>query len=266
MTITIKSAVETSDSKICMEGLLLTADYHLTRDGSTIVGLITCIDALIEGPLPDSVDYVNTGDELARVQKLLVDKPLAMNVRVYGETLVIGNVRLPDGDGVRGASHALTMLGGRYNAIEDKKVLQPRAVKLSTPFVPPGMRHAEPAPSYIPPPPHPNCVPASRGLGAPLPFPPSSGYGYSIPLPPLPENVPNTLPDNERTLILPTPTVEPPIVQASVVIPIPKPERGTQPEAITAPRVVPTPMTTAVSEKTPKKKKPKTSGQVPGTN
>lgn len=253
VTITVHSALEMEDGKVCTEGILLTADYHLTRDGTTVVGLITGVDALIDGPLPEGADAY--GDDLSRVQKVLADKPMAMNVRVYGETLVIGNVRLPEVEGMRGACYPLTMLGGRYTPAGDKEIPKPRAIKVGTPRAYPTSPYAVPAPAYISPPQNPGILPATGGFGSVTPCPAGSGYGYSIPLPPLPQGVPNNLPTpNVLTLTLPTPTAEPPIVQASGTVLLPAPERIPVVEAIPAPREVETPATT------PKKKKKKQSG------
>jgi hypothetical protein len=223
VTITASSSVELPDGKSYCEGIVMTADYHLSRDGTTIVGLITSVDAVIEGTLPPEVEMPGAGEDLARIQKLLVDKPMAMSLRVYGDVLTIGNVRLPDLESTRGACYPLTVLGGRYNQLgENKPLPKPKAVKVTLPrdLVPLPLETV-PIPAYIPPTP-----PAVRPAGGV----PPAGYGYSsppsyffpptpIPLPPLPQNVPNTLPpvpDSVPVEMMTLPQVEgPTIVPAS---------------------------------------------------
>jgi len=176
ITVTARAAVELPEGKTYGEGIVMSADYHLTRDGTTLVGLITGIDILIEGDVPND-DGSSTGDDLLRVQKLFEDKPFALSVRQHGDALVIGNVRLPGTGDARGMVYSLTVLGGRYTLLGDKPAPKPKAMKMP----------AYPTPT------------------SPIPYN-TPQYGASLPpnesdrLPPLP-----TIPP------IPSPSVTPPV-------------------------------------------------------
>jgi hypothetical protein len=153
MTITSMSATEISDDKVVTESAILTVDYHLMRDGTTAIGLITCFDARIDGDLPGDADYDGIVGELNKLQKALADKPFAMTIRVYGDALVIGNVRLPETEATETWA-PMTVLGGRYTAVGDKCLPKPKVMK-------------------APPPPPPAFTPAypAGDLGMPVMFP-----------------------------------------------------------------------------------------------
>jgi hypothetical protein len=189
VTITATTSAELPEGKTYTEGIVMTADYHLARDGTTLVGLITGVDAVIEGTLPSEIDAPSTGDELSRIQKVFVDKPIAFNVRIYGDMLVIGNVRLPDVEG-RGVCYPLTVLGGRYTQLGDKPLPKPKAAKMLVP------RDMLPTPLATGP--NSNYIPSPGIL-------PTSGT-----LPALPLNVPNTLPALPQPPVsIPTPGIVP---------------------------------------------------------
>ncbi|WP_439629217.1 hypothetical protein [Gemmata sp.] len=177
VTITASSSVELPDGTTHTEGVVVTADYHLTRDGTTVVGLITSVDALIEGSAPFDPE-MPPGDDLALLQKSLVDKPLAFTVRQYGDVLAIGNVRLPAVEGARGVAYALSVVGGRYTSNGDKPVPKPRAAK------PPVLRDILPVPLTANPPSA--YIPPQTGI--------VQASGTSLPLPPLPRDVSDRLP------------------------------------------------------------------------
>lgn len=177
MTVTATSALEDENGKILTEGMILTADYHLMRDGTTMVGLITSLDARVDG---DSLTAANLGDiaeELSCLQKAVTDKPFAMSVRVYGDALAIGNVRLPEVES-SDCWDPMTVLGGRYTAAGEKPLPKPRAAKAPLPLpmpicLPPG------PPQGIMTPCMPGCGPAGI-MGPPttipmLPPPPPVG-------------------------------------------------------------------------------------------
>lgn len=176
VTVTVSEAHE-QDGKTAIGHLTFTADYHLTRDGMTAVGLLTSVDMKIEGDLAenDSEDMVK---QLGEMQKALEDKPFAMTFRVYGDVLVIGNVRMPS-VGDRMDTEPSAYVGGRYKAVGDKPLPKLKATKATEP---------RPLPSYdLPAPP---LVPAPGVYGPPtLPpggvyLPPSSVSG-PVALPPV---------------------------------------------------------------------------------
>jgi hypothetical protein len=145
LTITAAAAAEVEGGKVVSEGLVITADYHLGRDGATLVGLVTGVDATLDGPLPEGANFENLGHELERVQKALTDQPIAMTVRVYGDVLVIGNVRLPQVEGHPGSLSPVAVLGGRYKALPDGKALpKPRPAKVYVPRDSGGLPMANP--------------------------------------------------------------------------------------------------------------------------
>jgi hypothetical protein len=132
LTMTITSAKEIQDDKVVTEGIILTADYHIMRDGTTAIGLITSLDFRLDGDLPNDAIFDAIAGELSQLQKAVTDKPLALSLRVYGDALVIGNVRLPE----MVSSEAwlpITALGGRYTAAGDKPLPKPRVTKVSVP-------------------------------------------------------------------------------------------------------------------------------------
>jgi hypothetical protein len=126
ITITSKMAVEVG-GKTVTQGVVLTGDYHVTRDGSNLVGLITGVDAVVEGDMPQGMEP----DTIVKFQKAMTDKPFALSFRVYDNTLVVGNVRLPEW-GDKEQSDALTAIGGRYAAAGDKPSPKPKATKPAT--------------------------------------------------------------------------------------------------------------------------------------
>ena len=128
MTITATSAIEHTDDKVVTERAVMTADYHLMRDGTTAVGLITSFDAQLDGDLPEGVNYKGFMGELSQLQKVLTDKPLALSLRMYGDALVIGNVRLPEMQGGEAWS-LVTVLGGRYSPAGDKPLPKPKIAR-----------------------------------------------------------------------------------------------------------------------------------------
>jgi len=154
ITITARAATELDSGKMAIDGMILTAEYHLARDGITAVGLVTGVDARLEGEL-DGADMNSLQDELAKFQKALTDKPFAMSLRRHGDSLVIGNVRLPEVLATNGPT-PLTALGGCYSSLGDKPIPKLKPVK------------AGPMPPYQAP-----CVPPFVG-GPGLPPPPLS--------------------------------------------------------------------------------------------
>ncbi len=112
MTITISQTGD-KDGKRIVTHLTLTADYHIARDGHTAVGLITSVDATLDGASDqESADMM---DRVADFRKLMEDNPYAMTCRRYGDALVIGNLRLPTTD-----TSVLPLIGGRYASGEGK--------------------------------------------------------------------------------------------------------------------------------------------------
>jgi hypothetical protein len=168
MTINAASATEFSDNKVVIESSILTADYHLMRDGTTAVGLITSFDVRLDGDLPEGVNYKEFMGELSQLQKVLTDKPLALSMKIYGDALVIGNVRLPEMAGGEAWS-VVTVLGGRYSAAGDKPLPKPKVAKAPMP----PQCFPLPAPAYNP------GYPVGI-IGAPV----------GLPVPPPPANVP----------------------------------------------------------------------------
>jgi hypothetical protein len=203
MTITATSAIEHTDDKVVTERAVMTADYHLMRDGTTAVGLITSFDAQLDGDLPEGVNYKGFMGELSQLQKVLTDKPLALSLRMYGDALVIGNVRLPEMQGGEAWS-LVTVLGGRYSPAGDKPLQKPKIARapmlpryplpaaVITPVYPygnVGTPVVVPAPGYIMPPggyPMPAPSPyMPAGAEAPVQFTPSCptpGGIYPIPI------------------------------------------------------------------------------------
>ena len=117
------------DDKDVKEGAVITADYHLARNGTTLVGLITGFDWLIEGDVSEFGDLIEalSKDAAGQIQKAFVDHPYAFNVRVYGDTLMVSNVMIPlsSDEGAQFAS----LFAGRYKNAGDKPVPTPKPIK-----------------------------------------------------------------------------------------------------------------------------------------
>lgn len=128
MTISAASSTEFPNGKVVTECTTMTCDYQMMRDGTTAIGLITSFDTRLEGDLPSDVDFDGFVEELSKLQKALTDKPFAMSIRLYGETLVIGNVRLPEVEMCETMS-PMTVIGGRYTSAGDKPMPKPKVVK-----------------------------------------------------------------------------------------------------------------------------------------
>ena len=138
--------------------VIVTADYHLMRDGTTVLGLITSVDVHLDYDGATDNEFGMLTAALGEIQKAVTDKPFAMSLRVYGDTLVLGNLRFPsvqdsellrqvyapatDNSSPWGAMFAL---GGRYTLAGDKPVPKPKAVKM-TPSMPAPV--PVPAPAY----------------------------------------------------------------------------------------------------------------------
>jgi|GEM_PF-6787863 len=213
MTITVSEAYE-ENGKTVIGNLTFTADYHLTRDGVTAVGLLTSVDMKFEGDL-DEDEAKQMYDQLGEIQKKLEDKPIAMSLRMYGNSLVIGKVRMPSAEKMD--TQPATYVAGRFTRVGDKPMPKLKVVKASepkplpklapgldygTPVLPMygapvpvyGAPYGAPVPVYGPPGPYGSPVPVSEGL---LPAPglgvPAPGYavpppgvpapGYAVPCP-----------------------------------------------------------------------------------
>ncbi|MDY3551352.1 hypothetical protein R5W24_000427 [Gemmata sp. JC717] len=193
LTLTVHDAQEV-DGKVSTASLVITADYHLTRDGITALGLITSVDVNFEGDFPadDSKPFF---EMLGDLQKSLEDKPLALTFRTYGDSLVIGNVRMPSASDRLDAQPAGYM-AGRYKAAGDK-LPKPKPTKMPAEpraFVPNG-----------PPPGLPVGGNPGSSLGQPLAAPgvflppPGSAYPATGPAfpPPLPSSNSDLLPPQQ---------------------------------------------------------------------
>jgi hypothetical protein len=178
-------AVAEVNGKPVKQGAVITADYHLTRDGSTMVGLITGLDMICEGDVADDGDVWRVTEELSRLQKTFVDHPFAFSVRVYGDALMIGNVKAPRLD--NDPSSVGQMFAGRYKSAADKPVPQPKPIRSKeractpSPSVPPAVGVTTPAPApsgttY-------RAPPAPQGDLLP---PPASTAPQAVPAPPAP--------------------------------------------------------------------------------
>ncbi len=110
--------------------LTITADYHLARDGRTAVGLITGVDMHLDGDVPES--EVGEMVEIAtNVRKAFEDKPFAMDCRVYGETLAIGKVRMPEWSNNR--LQPPSYIAGRYTSAASRPMPKQKVSKLPDP-------------------------------------------------------------------------------------------------------------------------------------
>jgi hypothetical protein len=133
MTLAV-SETDERDGKPVTAHMILTADYHLARDEMTAVGLLTNVDLKFEGDLPAD-EMREFAEKLTEIQKEMEDKPFAMTCRVYGDALVIGNVRMPS-LGHRMGTEPASYFGGRYTTAGDKPVPKLKSVTASTKAMP----------------------------------------------------------------------------------------------------------------------------------
>jgi hypothetical protein len=200
MILTATESHEVEDGKIEKVSWVFTIDYHLTRDGTTLVGLVTGVDLEMDGIL-DEDKYSRHEEDLADMHKLLVDKPIAMSVRVYGDTVMIGNIRTcGDKD-----DSALPLFAGRYKNVGDKPLPKPKPMKTTnaeSSTLPP------PVASYST-----QGYPTTSGAETlPSSSPPSSAYPPSPPRPnpPLPPAADDRNPASWGTTSPVTPIMMPP--------------------------------------------------------
>jgi hypothetical protein len=204
MTITVSESREI-DEKTVTAHITFTADYHLARDGSTAVGLITSVDMSFDGDVPERETDTMT-EALAEFRKTVEDRPFAMNCRLYGQTLVIGNVRMPEWKDH--SEQPSAYIAGRYTSATTKPMPPQKAMK--TP-------DARAMPAYAPPP----CVPVGLPLGTGVG--PAVGASIGTPLP-LPPGGYATLPSGNMDLLPPpTPGLVPSVLTPEVAPSMPEP-------------------------------------------
>lgn len=137
VTITATVSGEENGKKI-KQGVVITGDYHLARDGTTLVGLVTGLDVIVEGLTGKETESLMGLEEVAKMQKALVGQPFALGVRAYGDVLVIGDVRVGHAS-ERGIEEASAMVSGRYRSGEPKGAEPkrlPRATGANVPRIP----------------------------------------------------------------------------------------------------------------------------------
>ncbi len=134
VTVTATVSAEENGKKV-KRSVVITGDYHLARDGTTLVGLVTGLDVPNAGATGKDARALDGLYEVAKLQKGFVGQPFALTVRAYGDVLVIGDVRM----GEHGFGEMAAMLAGRYTSGEPKaaepKVL-PRATGATPRFIP----------------------------------------------------------------------------------------------------------------------------------
>ncbi len=223
LTLTVSEA-HNDNGKVSVASLVITADYHLTRDGLTAVGLITSVDVSFEGEFPqeDSKPFFEMLNEL---QKALEDKPFALTFRAYDLSLVIGNVRMPtvsDKMEVQPAGY----MAGRYKSA-GVQMPKPKAIKVTAePKALPPAPSIYVAPSagtqglpyYVAPPPAPNsemlppqALPTPRVVPSSASEPVPSMTEPTPQMPQMPQPIPPAMSVNEEP--------KPAKVSAKVLIP-----------------------------------------------
>jgi hypothetical protein len=129
LTMTVILSEEIEDGKIATATCVTTADYHITRDGMTLVGLITGVDAQIEGDVPEE-DMKDLGKAIEKERKIKEDRPFALTFRIYGDSLVIRNVRMPESQDGDEDNPLQTTIGGTYKNAGDKPLPKPKVAKV----------------------------------------------------------------------------------------------------------------------------------------
>ncbi len=146
--------IAVENGKTLKQELLVTGDYHMSRDGNTLVGLITGLDATLEGNALDDItklqDATRMSEEIGKIRKAIVDQPFAVGVRVYGDSLMVGTVKgpiLPNSE-----SNLPELFGGRYKNANGKPVPTPKPMTAKNERVPApeATVGAPPTPELIP--------------------------------------------------------------------------------------------------------------------
>lgn len=174
MTITVSESREL-DGRAVTAHVTFTADYHLARDGSTAVGLITGVDMSFDGDVPEQ-ESDSMMEAIGELRKAMEDRPFAMNCRLYGQTLVIGNVRMPELKDQR--EQPSSYIAGRYTSAATKPMPKRKAMKVTEPKVSlPDLTRRMSSPAERPEQliGTPACPTAGAVIETPLPLPPS-GY------------------------------------------------------------------------------------------
>jgi hypothetical protein len=125
MTITLSESREIEGNPVTAH-ITFTADYHLARDGSTAVGLITGVDMSFDGDVPEQ-ETDTMMEAVAELRKAMEDKPFAMNCRLYGESLVIGKVRMPEWKDQR--EQPCSYIAGRYTSAAARPMPKQKVMK-----------------------------------------------------------------------------------------------------------------------------------------
>lgn len=129
VTITATVSGEENGKKI-KQGVVITGDYHLARDGTTLVGLVTGLDVILEGDTGKLAAALEVIEQVARVQKAVVGKPFAFSARAYGDALMIGDVHAPRA-GDADLDSASALVAGRYKR-GDAKAAEPKPLSRTT--------------------------------------------------------------------------------------------------------------------------------------
>jgi hypothetical protein len=128
LTITITVTAE-GDEKTLTYGLVLTADYYPTRDGSGMVGLISGVDVVLEGDAAAQAEMLDKLKDLPKLQKCLVGQPFALTFRIHDDTLMLGELRLTVGEDSPITSEEVALIAGRYKAADGNGVPKAKPVK-----------------------------------------------------------------------------------------------------------------------------------------
>jgi hypothetical protein len=130
LSVTATTAEESLNGPIITQGLVLTADYHLSRDGSTAVGLITSVDlTILNGEVLCFPSLQGLSQELNYFQETMTDQPIALILRMHGDELTIGKVRMPDVNRSHGMWSPMTVIGGRYTNAGNKPLPKAKVTK-----------------------------------------------------------------------------------------------------------------------------------------
>jgi hypothetical protein len=134
--------------KTLKQEIVVTGDYHLSRDGTTLVGLITGVDVTFEGDFNEG-HFNEFAEQLAKIRKEYVDQPFAFGTRVYGESMMIGNLRGLNADAKD--NFVSQFFAGRYKNSNGKPFPAPKPMNAKREVTPaPQVVVAAPAQSATP--------------------------------------------------------------------------------------------------------------------
>ncbi|MBY0514061.1 MAG: hypothetical protein K2P78_09145 [Gemmataceae bacterium] len=118
--------------KVGAYGIVVTADYYVTRDGSGLVGVVTGMDVVLDGACATEPEMLKAVEDLGKAQKCLVGQPFCCTFRIHDDTLMVGDLRLAVAKDSPFGGDEVAMIAGRYKAAGPNGVPKAKPMKTKT--------------------------------------------------------------------------------------------------------------------------------------